>query len=417
METPELADIDNDGDLDLFLAGAYAHLYFFENMGAGSNPQFVQRYDTLYFYVMRGVASASFGNSVDIDGDGDDDLAAGSSLLLNNSFGDQIAFSRVDRALPFVQGSFADLDADGDYDYIIPGGAYAIGYYENIGDSSWPVWDARRNLFPPDSIIRNIWSVTSGDLDGDNDQDLLVGHSRSSRPAFYRNIDSPESYYFVYRGDLYLPQWESHGASDLLLGDIDNDGDLDLLSGDIRLEHIDPLRLVFYRNDGTPKTPSWTYVTDDFQNVVSDHRNSSISPCLADVDKDGDMDLVMTNNGLGFQLFLNPLDTTDVEDYPDPTDVEDYPDPEILPQTMEISCYPNPANSSIAFTVNIRRDSYLDISIYNMLGQSIKGLFAGKAVAGRHELAWNAENNSSGIYFIRVSTGNKSYFNKFTILK
>jgi hypothetical protein len=37
-----LADIDDDGDLDLFVAGANAHLYYFENTGYINEPQFVE---------------------------------------------------------------------------------------------------------------------------------------------------------------------------------------------------------------------------------------------------------------------------------------------------------------------------------------------------------------------------------------
>lgn len=410
LETPELADIDDDGDLDLFLAGGWAHLFYFENIGSPEDPRFVQRSDTSYFYVIPHIGGAWLGNSVDIDGDGDDDLAPGASLFLNESSYDQIRFSRDDNTLPFVSGAFADLDADGDYDYVIPGGAATIGYHENIGDSTWPVWDSRRDLFPADGRLYYVYTVTAGDLDGDGDFDLLVGHENSQRPLYYRNDGSPQTYNFVYAGMLNLPQWQYRATFEILLGDIDNDRDLDLLVGEVRIDIINPLRLMFYRNDGTLSEPSWTFVSDDFQNVVSDHRNGSIAPCLADVDNDGDKDLVMTNNSIGMQLFLNPLFQTRVEKNHDN-------ELQALPLISQLSCYPNPFNSTAKITVTVTQPSDIDVSVYNLLGQRVASILTGHIPEGTHRFDWEPEHLAAGVYFLRASAGEYSRSVKILYLK
>lgn len=410
LETPEFADIDGDGDLDLFLAGAYAHLYYFENLGVGHNPQFVQRSDTSYFYVIPRMGGAWLGNSVDIDADGDDDLAPGFSLFLNESSQGEIKFSRIDNVIPFVSGSFADLDADNDYDFMIPAGAYTVGYYENVGDSTWPVWDSFRELFPSDGHLYHVWSVTSGDLDNDGDYDLLVAHENSTRLSRYRNDGTPESYDFVYAGELYLPEWEFHGAFDALLDDIDNDGDLDLLIGETRINIYTQVRLIFYQNDGTPEEPSWAFITDDFQYVVRDHRHENIAPCLTDVDKDGDKDLVVTNNNIGMQLFLNPLNATDIDE-------NEQDAPEILPDFIALSCYPNPFNSTVRITLSIDKPSNIDLSVYNLLGQRIASVYKGFKPEGTHQLDWEPADLGAGIYFLKLSTGRHSRSVKILYLK
>jgi hypothetical protein len=302
------------------------------------------------------------------------------------------------------------MDADGDFDYIIPGGTYTVRYFENIGDYSWPEWSSIRNLFPSDGRLSYIWSVTTGDLDNDGDQDLLVGHDGGHPLSYYRNDGDPVTYDFTYAGELYLPEWEFLSAFDALLGDIDNDLDLDLLIGDTGYDEHDPIRLMFYRNDGTPEQFSWTFVTNDFQNASGEHRNSSIAPCLADVDNDGDRDLVLTNNGIGMQLFLNPLDPTDIDD-------KEQDATEILPDFIALSCYPNPFNSTVIITMSIDNPSNIDLSVYNLLGQSVASIFRGLKAQGVHWLDWQPTDLAAGIYFLRLSAGQYSASIKILYLK
>lgn len=406
METPELADIDNDGDLDLFLAGGYAHLYFFENLGTNSMPQFMQRYDTTFFYVQHYFGGALLGNSVDIDGDGDDDIGLGRDLLINESIGDEIRFTKYERMLPFVLGCFVDMDADGDYDYLAPGSYSIIAYFENIGGSSWPEWADGCSLFPADGRLRLPFTVAAGDIDNDGDNDVLIGHENSTWIDYYRNDGTSQVWDFHFIDRLELPEWEFRGIFDILLDDIDNDNDLDLLIGDTRYGNSNPIRLLFYRNDGTPEEPDWVYITDDFQNVVSQHRNGSISPSLADIDKDGDKDLVMTNQ-LGLQLFLNPMIQIDIEEFTRKQTSSD----------RLIKIYPNPSNSMVSFSLNLEDSTDLRVEIFNILGQSIKVLYSGSATKGIHTYTWDSSPYSSGVYFYKATINNLNYHGKFILVK
>jgi len=377
LESPELADIDADGDLDLFLASAFAHLSFFENRGTAEFPEFIQKYDTTFFYVHPIMGNAWLGNSVDIDDDGDDDIAPGKMLLVNESTGGEIRFTRYDWLIPFWVGTFVDMDGDDDYDYIAPAGMETVIYYENSGDSSWPEWDDGYSLFVDDRLDEP-FTVAAGDIDNDGDNDVLIGHWGSQSIDYYRNDGTPQVWAFSYIGALDLPEWEFRWRYDILLDDIDDDDDLDLLIGD-RSHNYDPIRLMFYRNDGTPEQPIWSFITADFQNAVSKHRNSSIAPCLADIDKDGDKDLVVTNNSIGMQLFLNPRIHTDVE--------------EVILEESDVSSilqiYPNPSNSIVSFSLNLEDSVDLRVEIFNILGQSIKTLYSGPTSSGPHYFIWD----------------------------
>jgi len=410
METPELADIDGDGDLDLFLAGGYAHLYYFENQGSSESPNFIQQYDTSFFYVQHYTAGAWLGNSADIDGDGDDDIAPGRDLFINESANNEIRFARYENMIPFITGSFADMDDDNDYDYVAPAGIGTIIYYENSGDSSWPEWEDGYSLFV-DNRLHYPFTVAVGDLDNDGDFDVLIGHDNSTRIDYYRNDGTSQEWDFNYIGNLELPQWEFRGHFNVLLEDIDNDNDLDLLIGDNRSGHDVPIRLIFYRNDGTPEEPVWTFITDDFQNVVSQHRNGSIAPCLADIDKDGDKDLVMTNNSLGMQLFINPMIHTNI-----PDDQSDSRHP-IRNTLFNSKTYPNPFNQSITFQFDLIQPTEIEINIYNILGQKVDSVLISGSQSGDNYFIWNAGNLPSGVYFYKILTNNAENHGKVILLK
>jgi len=408
METPELADIDADGDLDLFLAGGYAHLYFFENLGAIGFPEFIQRYDTSFFFVQYYTAGSLLGNSVDIDGDGDDDITPGKELFINESVGNEIRFSSFEDMIPFITGCFADMDADYDYDYIAPAGLGTVIYFENSGDSSWPEWEDGYSLFV-DGRLQYPFTVAAGDLDNDGDNDVLIGHENSAGIDYYRNDGTSQEWEFSYIESLELPQWEYRGHFNIIMDDIDNDDDLDILIGDTRSNNSLPIRLMYYRNDGTPEQSEWTYITDDFQDIVREHRNGSIVPCLADIDKDGDKDLIMTNNSVGLQLFLNPIVQTKIEEY--------YYNEDIVDKKTIISIYPNPSNMTVSFSINLDNSTDLRIEIFNILGQSVTTLHSGFMPSGVHVLNWNSSSSAGGIYFVRLLTNRTELYAKFIIIK
>jgi hypothetical protein len=68
------------------------------------------------------------------------------------------------------------------------------------------------------------------------------------------------------------------------LGDLDGDGDLDLLIGEASGA------LNYYRNDGSRSAPRFTLVSDEWEGIREGRRSA---PRLADLDGDGDLDLVI----------------------------------------------------------------------------------------------------------------------------
>ncbi len=69
-----------------------------------------------------------------------------------------------------------------------------------------------------------------------------------------------------------------------------------------------------------------------------------------------------------------------------------------------LSCYPNPFNSSTILEYSIPRSSAVKLSVYDLLGREIAVLFEGEQNAGEHTVVWNASAVPSGIYFYRIET-------------
>lgn len=64
--------------------------------------------------------------------------------------------------------------------------------------------------------------------------------------------------------------------------------------------------------------------------------------------------------------------------------------------------YPNPFNPSTTIRYSILEKSYVKLSIFNSIGQKIHDMVNSVQDMGFHEINWNAEDMSSGIYFLSL---------------
>lgn len=69
--------------------------------------------------------------------------------------------------------------------------------------------------------------------------------------------------------------------------------------------------------------------------------------------------------------------------------------------------YPNPFNPNTTISYDVPRAAEISIRIYNLLGQEIRTLFAGRQNPGRYTIQWDGKDNagntvSTGIYFYRM---------------
>ncbi len=307
------ADVDGDGDLDLLWGDFFTpSLYFFRNEGSPTDPDFVLVSETYPLdnpLTTAGYNVPSFG---DLDGDGDADLVIGivggfcstTANLTDNLYYLENTGSpteadyeeRTSRLLDAVDVGRAsypaaeDLDGDGDLDLLVgsafnprPGGPLraSLFRFENTGTATEPQLRlADDDFLGLDVDFSNHYAPAFGDLDGDGRRDLLVG-TFGGRMAFLLNTGDGFALTVEALQDLDVGQ-----TATPTLGDLDGDGDLDLLVGEFSGT------LNYFRNDGSAQVPNFTEAT--LPGLADDLDVGRYSaPHLADVDADGDLDLLV----------------------------------------------------------------------------------------------------------------------------
>ena len=316
--TMALYDYDGDGDLDLFWGDFFeAGLLLFENTGSCAEPKMPQhgvRFPPQNPVVTSGYNAPAFG---DLNDDGRSDLLVGviggaydpnrttiANLLYLTRDGAGQYRERTRQLLPMIDvGSesmpvLVDLDGDGDLDLVLANKidpadrkTSRVYRFENTGDARHPSF---RLAGAMDFRGLYHYAPAFGDLDGDGRLDIVMG-SFSAKMAWYRSDGTTAVPHFTVV-DSVLVEITRGSNTTPALGDVDGDGDLDMFVGEASGT------LNFYRNEGGPGRPLFTLVSDVFDSIDVGRRSA---PTLVDLDRDGDLDLLVGADDRGVVLFRN----------------------------------------------------------------------------------------------------------------
>lgn len=268
VETPTLADLDNDGDLDYLNAdvsyvygGGYnLELSYQENIGSANSPQFTTP------------TTNPFG------------------IVTSQNPGSMLQFPK-----------FVDLDGDGDFDIlsavVAQAGYYShlteFRYYENTGTPSNPQFaSAVVNPFGLQSDT-SIMHPTLCDIDNDGDLDIMAGNNQyygQGNMSFIENIGSANSPSFAALQSSPFGLPNTLGLMLPTFTDLDNDGDFDML-------HIDygysGAQFRYYENFGTQAQAQFSTATVNPFNLSLGNYDLNGILCFSDLDGDSDNDLIL----------------------------------------------------------------------------------------------------------------------------
>ena len=221
IKTVRTGDLDGDGDLDL-VASIFDAIVWYENLDGLGNFGPKQIIDT-------GVVQAPSVELAYINSDTfldvlvsnfDNDTVMWYQNLdgLGNFGSDQVVTNTIDG--PIVAKA-SDLDGDGDMDVITNS--------QNDGFLSWYENTDGEGTYGPRNVISNTVtnsrSLFAGDLDGDDDIDVITSDSGGITIAWFENLDGLGTF-----STEHIVAGAAPAVEDVFAIDLDGDNDLDIIS-------------------------------------------------------------------------------------------------------------------------------------------------------------------------------------------
>lgn len=344
---PVFFDYNHDGLQDLFIGnyGYYnptlfeSRIALFKNTGTPTSPEFelvTRDYSNIGAGQLLGMAP-TFG---DMDGDGDADLIVGDyagNLYYYTNTAAPNAEPQYVLAKPLLKnsgnrvidvGDFAapqiiDVDNDGKNDLLIGARNGKITYYHNSGSATVAVLDS----------VTNFW-----------------GSVNVAKTGFFQIYAQP----FLFR---------DKGITKLLVGS--QDGYLHL-----------------YDNIDNNLNGKFNLADSTYENIYQGTRSA---PCVADINNDGYLDLVVGNYQGGVTFYKG------VATDPMGIDINDH----LIRFNFEL--FPNPSKENITVQINNQQGKTYVMEIYTILGQ-----FLSSHTILYNTLTLDTQNLKDGVYLCKV---------------
>jgi len=400
-------DVDNDGKNDLLVApnsrqasNTYDALWYYKNVNTAQQPSFSFQKKNFLIEDMIDQGSGAYPVFVDYNADGLQDLVVGNfsfylplgerdaRLFLYENTGtannpsfelvddDWLGMSQFSSSATFAFApAFGDLDNDEDLDLIIGEQNGALFFAENLAGSGNPLAFAPVQYHNFGIDVGQASVVQIVDLDEDGISDLVIGEKNCN---------------------LNFAKGLGNGTFDQVFPGLGNvnacaPGYLDGNAHPRFLKIGDSWKLFLGTNNGAIKTygaiegnlfGSFAIQEANYGNLKEGNQTHID---FTDIDSDGWLDLVVGNFSGGIAIFR-----TDIE-----TMLVDTKAPEL--ESAHVLAYPNPATGVLSVQVNGNEAGEKQFFLYDTAGRLL-------AKNQQQENLWrlNVEDFSAGVYFVKV---------------
>ena len=457
-----MADYDNDGKLDIFLAGLAADAWTPSLLLRSTAPEggplsYEDQAESAGIFSLLGMNIAT-GSWADYDNDGDLDLLTATTstwplfLYRNEQDG---TFTEVSEQVGLGESigscrgaAWADYDNDGDLDLYIARASYDLQPGMDISQ----LWRNDDGFFheveSAQFVGRTFRGVGWGDYDNDGDLDLHL--AEEGRDDVLLRNDGNDTFVDV-ASSIGLTKVESPdgwGMLDILdrggqtWADWDNDGDLDVL-----LPSQSGNKPYLMQNNGGNDN-NWlevkltgvvsnrsavgarvTTVTSDLRQMreVSAGAGYLSSPaldCHFGLGTKSVIDTLLIQWPSGIKdTYVNVAvnQILSLKEGDGATSVAAINN--VVPMDFSLrQNYPNPFNPTTTIEYNLPKEEKVRLEIFNLLGEKIVTLVQGNQAPGTHLVLWNGKNDRgldmpSGIYLCRIKTNSFIQTKKMVLSK
>ncbi len=424
--SPAVCDVNNDGVIDIAFTGFNSNIYLLDRFG------------NLDWSVTTGGPVTATPVLSDLDDDNNLEVIVGSfdrKLYVIKSdgtpFNDSFPLQLPDGSMITAGCAVGDIDGDNTKEIIVAsygGYVYAVSQ-DGIILPGWPfqtggnIWDAPSIANLDGTGVKIAIGSTNDTLyvinsDGTLDWKAATSGDVRSSPSFvdlegdnYLEIFFGSDDHFIYGYDYQgnpLTGWPidlgSNIRTQVVFSDLNNDDVPEIIVS------TDGGELYVFDGNGNP--------FDIFPVLTA---NLPTTPVIEDVDNDGDLEIFFGNangvsaidykdqrgNGTYWNMFrCNPMRTGNYEDA-----VSGIEESKRDATISLFKVYPNPFKGSARFFLSCKKDEQVDISIYNIAGQKVKGIVSRSKKTYRI-INWDGTNSENkpvptGVYFCVAKIDNE----------
>ncbi|MGB3948729.1 MAG: T9SS type A sorting domain-containing protein [Bacteroidia bacterium] len=321
IDVPSIADIDNDGDLDILtFTSNNGYIHYHQNQ----SMELYNHCDSLIFEIKNrcwGYASENALSNVFTLYDTCSGNVTNPGIASNNNSTNKSNLHQGGCSLCI------DIDNDSDKDFIVGDVSSSnLTLLTNGGTLSGASFTAQDATFPQNNggsiaaYMPSFPCAFSVDLNGDDKKDLLVSSNapniseNHNSLAYYENVgtNSFPAYQFQQNNFLQDHMIDVGEGAYPAFFDLDNDGLKDLFVGNYGYYNNTGFasKIALFKNTGTMSAPAFTLITRDFMNLSS-LNILNLVPSFGDMDADGDADMLLGGQDGKLHYYQNTANTGD----------------------------------------------------------------------------------------------------------